>query len=67
MVEQQDREPLWRKSARCSSAACVEVAKNDGTYLIRDSKNPAGPTLSFSQEEWEAFTAGMVAGDFRFD
>lgn len=67
MVDQQDPRPFWRKSAQCSSAACVEVAKRGDSYLVRDSKNPDGPTLAFTPAEWEAFAAGMVAGDFRFD
>ena len=37
----------WRKSQRCSGGACVEVAKVDGGYLVRDSKNPTGAVLSF--------------------
>jgi hypothetical protein len=47
-------EPRWRKSSACSGAACVEVAKVDGHYLIRDSKNP-GPSLRFTEAEWTAF------------
>lgn len=32
--------------------------------LVRDSKDPAGPVLRFSTAEWEAFVAGIHAGDF---
>lgn len=56
----------WRKSTRCGSNACVEVAKVDGEYLVRDSKNPDAAALSFTEAEWTAFTAGVVAGEFRF-
>ena len=56
----------WRKSSRCGSNACVEVAEVDGRYLVRDSKNPEGPVLSFTPEEWTAFVAGVEAGEFRF-
>jgi len=56
----------WRKSTRCGSNACVEVAKVDGEYLVRDSKNPDLGTLSFTEAEWTAFTEGVVAGEFRF-
>lgn len=59
--------PLWRKSARCGSACCVEVAKMAGRYLIRDSNNPEDAVLSFSEEEWTAFVNGVTAGDFRFE
>jgi hypothetical protein len=56
----------WRKSSRCSSSACVEVARVAGEYLIRDSKDPEGTVLSFSAAEWKAFVEGVAAGDFRF-
>jgi Domain of unknown function (DUF397) len=39
--------PAWRKSSRCGTSTCVEVAKVEDQYLIRDSKNPAAPALSF--------------------
>jgi len=56
----------WRKSSRCGNAACVEVAKIAGQYLIRDSKDPAGTVLSFTEDEWTAFVQGVAAGDFHF-
>jgi hypothetical protein len=56
----------WRKSSRCASNACVEVAKVDGEYLVRDSKNPQTAALSFTEAEWAAFTEGVAAGEFRF-
>ena len=58
--------PAWRKSSRCGNATCVEVAKVDDQYLIRDSKNPDAAALSFTEEEWSAFVAGVTAGEFRF-
>ena len=56
----------WQKSTRCGNAACVEVAKVDGGYLVRDSKNPTGAVLSFTEQEWTAFVEGVEAGEFRF-
>jgi hypothetical protein len=58
--------PNWKKSSRCASNTCVEVAKHDDRYLIRDSKNPHAIPLSFTAEEWSAFVAGVRAGEFRF-
>jgi hypothetical protein len=55
----------WRKSTRCGSNACVEVANVAGTYLVRDSKDPDGAVLRFSVQEWAAFVDGVKAGDFR--
>lgn len=47
----------WRKASRSTSdGACVEVAyAADGTVLVRDSKDPDGPVLRFTADEWEAF------------
>ena len=59
-------EPAWRKSSRCGTSTCVEIAKVDGQYLMRDSKHPDQPALIFNQAEWDAFTAGVQAGEFRF-
>jgi hypothetical protein len=56
----------WRKSTRCGSNACVEVAKVDGQFLVRDSKNPQLAALRFTEAEWVAFTEGVTAGEFSF-
>jgi len=50
----------WRKSSRSgdNGGACVEVARNlPGIVAVRDSKNPGGPVLAFSRDEWASFTA----------
>ncbi|MET8147349.1 DUF397 domain-containing protein [Actinoplanes sp. NPDC049668] len=57
----------WRKSSRCGNTTCVEVAKVGDHYLIRDSKNPDGNSLQFTEDEWLAFEAGVRAGEFRFE
>jgi hypothetical protein len=56
--------PNWHKSSRCASGTCVEVAKVDGQYLVRDGKNP-GVVLSFTREEWTAFLDAAADGEFR--
>ncbi|MFI5484879.1 DUF397 domain-containing protein [Micromonospora echinaurantiaca] len=54
----------WRKSTRSSGQGgnCVEVADNlPGVVAVRDSKDPAGPVLTFGTDAWRAFvthTAG---------
>lgn len=58
--------PNWRRSSRCGTSSCVEVAKADDRYLVRDSKNPQVAALSFTAEEWESFIAGVKADEFRF-
>jgi len=53
--------PRWRKSTRSGlSNNCVEVADNlPGRVLVRDSKDPSGPILTFSPKAWAAFTASV--------
>jgi hypothetical protein len=61
-----DRAPVvWRKSSRSShQGQCVEMADLNGHRVVRDSKNPTGPALTFTAAEWVAFTAGVRAGEF---
>jgi Domain of unknown function (DUF397) len=48
---------VWRKSARSNNGgACVEVATNlPGIVAVRDSKDPDGPALTFTSDDWRAF------------
>ncbi|MFI0417735.1 DUF397 domain-containing protein [Spongiactinospora sp. 9N601] len=49
---------IWRKSTRSTDNGgnCVEVATNlPGLIAVRDSKDPTGPTLTFTPAEWTAF------------
>ncbi len=54
----------WRRSTYCGSAACVEIAQQDGQILVRDSKDPNSAVLAFTQDEWSAFISGVNAGEF---
>ncbi|SCE73924.1 protein of unknown function [Micromonospora purpureochromogenes] len=46
----------WRKSTRSAQGECVEVADNlPGVIGVRDSKDPAGPVLTFDPQTWRAF------------
>lgn len=56
----------WFKSSRSSGGeACVEVAwLAAGQVGVRDSKNPAGPALTFTPGAWDAFAAGMKKDAF---
>jgi hypothetical protein len=57
----------WRKSTYSGgpNSNCVEVAKLTGGWVgVRDSKDPAGPALQFTPDEWLAFCKGVRAGEF---
>jgi Domain of unknown function (DUF397) len=56
--------PAWRKSTWSGNGDCVEVIFNTDSVLVRDSKDPAGPVLSFTFSEWAAFLAGVRDGEF---
>jgi hypothetical protein len=60
------RQLEWRKSSHSSDQGgeCVEVAKLATGRAVRDSKDPAGPALSFTSMAWSAFAAGVRAGQF---
>jgi hypothetical protein len=54
----------WRTATRSSNngGECVEVADNlPGRVLVRDSKDRAGGTLSFTPAAWRAFVAATRA------
>ncbi|HEU4424613.1 MAG TPA: DUF397 domain-containing protein [Pilimelia sp.] len=59
----------WQKSSRSGPNCdnCVEVAFVDGAIAVRDSKNPTGPVLLFTQDEWDAFVGGAKDGEFDLD
>jgi hypothetical protein len=55
----------WTRSTRSGHAGnCVETAQIGGRVAVRDSKDPAGPGLSFSYDAWRSFVAGVRAGVF---
>lgn len=56
----------WRKSSYSDGGAdnCVEVADGfPGAVPVRDSKNPHGPTLTFTTDGWSAFVSAVIRGD----
>ena len=54
----------WRKSSLSGDNGCVEVAFVKDGVAVRDSKEPAGPVLMFTDAEWEAFIRGVHGGEF---
>jgi len=57
---------VWHKSSHSGNngGGCVEVGQLPAVVAVRDSKDPDGPRLVFSPEEWRAFVVGMKAGEF---
>ncbi|MFG1879991.1 DUF397 domain-containing protein [Sphaerisporangium sp. NPDC049003] len=62
----------WRKSSYSNNGGdCVEIAVSDDMsltankaegetlYLVRDSKDPQGPVLTFTPTGWNAFCAAL--------
>lgn len=61
-----DTPGVWIKSSLSSyNGNCVEVAGlADDIIRVRDSKNPRGGVLNFTQAEWDAFVGGVRMGEF---
>ena len=58
--------PYWIKSSLSfSNGNCVEVASLPADEIgVRDSKDPDGPVLRFTSDEWHAFLGGARNGEF---
>lgn len=54
----------WVSSEFCTNSSCVEVALVEDAVLVRDAKDADHAPLRFDVPEWEAFVAGVKAGQF---
>ena len=56
----------WVKSSLCySEGNCVEVAELPGGGVgVRNSRDPGGAVLEFTQREWAMFLSGARRGEF---
>jgi hypothetical protein len=56
----------WRKATASGNGACVEVAvlAEGSGVAVRDSKDPNGPVLHYTNAEWRAFLDGARNGEF---
>jgi Domain of unknown function (DUF397). len=62
MVADTDGASTWRKSSWSGSGEnCLEAARTGDSVIVRDSKNPAGPSLAFTRAEWKRFLASVKA------
>ncbi|MEV6771225.1 DUF397 domain-containing protein [Nocardia sp. NPDC051030] len=54
----------WFKSSKSANASeCVEIAflgDSANNVGIRDSKNPGGPALMFSGDQWDCFLSSGI-------
>jgi hypothetical protein len=56
---------VWRKSSYSggNGGNCVEVARTPPAAIaVRDSKDPDGPKLIFTPQDWSAFTQTVRTG-----
>ena len=60
------RPVTWVKSTLSfANGNCVEVADlPGGEVLVRNSRDPGGPKLCFTRDEWVAFISGVQRGEF---
>ncbi|MER6396774.1 DUF397 domain-containing protein [Kitasatospora sp. NPDC059973] len=57
---------VWRKSSFSGSEGgnCVEVADGAaGAVPVRDSKDPYGPSLTFTADAWGSFLTALHTGE----
>lgn len=58
----------WVKSSRSydwSALKCAELAKlPTGDVMIRNSRHPDGPTITYTRDELEAFLLAAKDGEF---
>lgn len=58
----------FRKSTHSDGGqGCVEAATLSTSRLVRDSKDPDGPTLTFTPSAWTAFVTEVKQGAFDLD
>jgi hypothetical protein len=59
----------WRKSSFSGNGGgnCVDVADDGANIYVRNSKDPGGAMVTFTQSEWRAFVSGAKNREFDID
>ena len=53
----------WRKSSYSGNTGnCLAVAQVSNLVVLRDSHDPNGPILAFSNDDWRAFVQQLKTG-----
>jgi hypothetical protein len=65
MADALGSELLFRRSSRCSTGGCIEVALlPGGGAAVRDSTNHTQEPLAFGKQQWSHFMSSLKNGDF---
>jgi len=59
-----ERVTAWRRSTKCESGSCVEVAELDLENVGLRNSNIPELSISLGVESWREFVAGVRAGEF---
>ncbi|HUK71769.1 MAG TPA: DUF397 domain-containing protein [Streptosporangiaceae bacterium] len=55
---------VWRRARKCENGGCAEVAAMPGMVALRSSRDPDGPVVQYTADEWITFLEGARSGDF---
>jgi Domain of unknown function (DUF397) len=55
---------LFRRSSRCTTGGCVEVALLPGRAVVRDSGDRTREPFTFNKQEWFRFVSCVKNGEF---
>ena len=61
-MSQHEPVAVWRKSSRCDSNHCVEVAVRDNGVAVRDTTRP-DTHLSFDNRSWHGLVQAIRGGE----
>ena len=64
MADGSDGELAWYRDKRCESGACVEIAEDGDTVLLRSTRNQKAAPVALSRDEWREFLAGAKDGAY---